>query len=479
MTPRLHRDTLERLPAGVQRPARSWGITPPGVLHLGVGNFHRAHQAIAFEDLALAGDARWGVCGVSLRRPVMRDALVAQDGLYTVLERDGRGAQARVVGSLRELLVAPESPATVRDRLASPNTRLVTLTITEKGYDQTDAGSALALLVEGLAARHAAGVGGLTLLSCDNLSRNGGLLHERLIRAASPVVRDGSLAGAPLARWIEHEVVCPDTMVDRIVPATTDADRAQAEQVLGLHDAWPVATEPFSQWVIEARFAGEAPPLDRVGAQWVDDVAAWEAMKLRLLNAAHSSLAYLGVPLGLATVDEAAADPSLRIFLARLWRQVEPTLPASVRGEVGPYTGRLLERFANPALRHALRQISADGSRKLPQRLLVSLREARRQGLPHDALLLGVAAWLHFLIGEPDPHARSATRWSVDDPLAGQLLPVARKEVCTRDRVGALLGVQAVFADDLHQDSSLLDALTRALERLRTQGARAAISSID
>lgn len=479
MTPRLHPDVLDRLPAGVKRPARRGGAVPPGVVHLGVGNFHRAHQAMAFEDLALAGDLRWGVCGVSLRRPAMRDALRAQDGLYTVLEREGRGTRARVVGSLRELLVASESSATVRDRLASPHTRLVTLTITEKGYDQTDAGSALALLVDGLAARQAAAAGGLTLMSCDNLSGNGRQLRERLIRAACAGSRGVAAGGLSLARWIEHEVVCPDTMVDRIVPATTDADREEAERLLGLHDAWPVATEPFSQWVIEARCAGEAPPLDRVGARWVDDVAVWEAMKLRLLNAAHSSLAYLGVPLGLATVDEAVADPSLRTFLERLWQQVEPTLPGQVRGEVGPYTRSLLTRFANPALRHSLLQISADGSRKLPQRLLSSLRQARRAGLPHGALLLGVAAWMHFLIGEPDPCARAASRWSVDDPLAGQLLPLAREGTGLRARVGALLGVQAVFGDDLHQDAGLRDALTQSLERLQTQGARAAISSTD
>ena len=447
---------------------------------MGVGNFHRAHQAVAFDALAHLGDARWGVCGVNLRRPAMRDALTAQGGLYTVLERDAGGTRAKVMGALRELYVAPESTASVLARLASPDTRLVTLTITEKGYDDTGAGSALALLVDGLAARQSAGAGRLTLMSCDNLAANATVLRARLLALAQA---RGEAAGArsteSLAAWIEREVVCPHTMVDRIVPATTQADRDEAAQLLGLHDAWPVATEPFSQWVIEARFAGEPPALDRVGAQWVNDVAAWESMKLRLLNAAHSSLAYLGLPMGLDTVDQAVAAPVLKGFLDQLWRQAAPTLPAAVHPEVPAYTARLLARFANSALHHALVQISADGSRKLPQRLLGTVRDARRLGLPHDALLMSLAAWMRFLAGRRDPDASPASpMWVVDDPLADRLVTIARRAHSVRESVGALLAVREVFDDDWRDDPGLVDALSRAWQALNAKGTVAALSSL-
>lgn len=478
--PRLSSARLDALDAHIERPLYDRSGEPPGVVHLGVGNFHRAHQAAAFDALARLGDARWGVCGVSVRRSAMRDALQPQDGLYTVVERDAQGSRARIIGALREVLVAPESPDAVRARLASKHTRLVTLTVTEKGYDEAGAGSALALLTDGLAARQAAGVGGLTLMSCDNLAANGAALRARLLALAS--TRESARnarRGESLASWIEREVACPHTMVDRIVPATTDADRQETARLTGVYDAWPVVTEPFSQWVIETAFRAEPPALERVGAQWVSDVSAWESMKLRLLNAAHSSLAYLGVPLGLTTVDRAVAEPALRQFLDQLWHQVMPTLPASVRVEAPTYTRQLLARFANPALGHALLQISADGSRKLPQRLLATLRDARRLGLPHDALLMGVAAWMQFLSGCPDPAvAPRAPLWTVDDPMADRLVSLARGARTAHEAVSALLAVHEVFGDDLREDAALVDALAGTLHALHGSGTVAALSSL-
>jgi fructuronate reductase len=453
---RLGDARLAGLPADVARPGYDRTRAAIGVVHLGVGNFHRAHQAVAFDDLLAAGDPRWGVCGVSLVRPAMRDALAPQDGLYALLVRDGAGTRVRVVGALRELRVAPEAPAAVVGRIASPDTRLVTLTITEKGYDDEGPGGAVALLLAGLAARRAAGRGGLSLLSCDNLSRNGARLHARLRAAAAAT-------DPALADWIEARVACPDTMVDRIVPATTDEDRVQAAERLGVADAWPVAAEPFSQWVVARRFAGEAPPLDAAGVQWVDDVAPWEAMKLRLLNAAHSSLAYLGAPAGIGTVDAAIAEPRLRAFVERLWAQAAATLPAPVRGEAPAYGARLLERFANPALRHRLLQIAADGSRKLPQRLVATLLEARRAGLPHDAPLLGLAAWARFCAGRDE----AGRALPLDDPLAARLRAAAAGDA---DAVaGAMLSITEVFGDAA-RDASLAGDLAAALRALRARG---------
>ena len=252
-------------------------------------------------------------------------------------------------------------------------------------------------------------------------------------------------------------------MVDRIVPATTDADRDEAAARLGVRDAWPVAAEPFSQWVVARRFAGEVPPLEAAGAQWVDDVAPWEAMKLRLLNAAHSSLAYLGATAGIGTVDAAIAEPRLRAFVERLWAQAAATLPAPVRGEAPAYGRRLLGRFANPALRHRLLQIAADGSRKLPQRLVATLLEARRAGLPHDAPLLGLAAWARFCAGR-DEDGRALP---LDDPLAARLRAAAAGDA---DAVaGAMLSITEVFGDAA-RDASLAGDLAAALRALRARG---------
>lgn len=464
--PRLSDAALGTLPSGVERPAYDRSRVSVGVVHLGVGNFHRAHQAVSFDDLLAAGDLRWGVCGVSLKRPAMRDALSPQDALYTLLVRDGGGTRPRVIGALRELLVAPEAPRAVVERLAAAGTRLVTLTITEKGYDEVGPDSAVALLVQGLAARRAAGAGGLSVLSCDNLSHNGARLHERLMRAAHAL--DPSLSD-----WVRRELACPDTMVDRIVPATADADRDEAGSLLGCTDAWPVAAEPFSQWVVEARFAGEVPPLASAGVQLVADVAPWEAMKLRLLNAAHSSLAYLGATAGFETVDAAIAQPRLRAFVERLWRQAGATLPEAVRPEVAGYGMRLLERFANPALRHRLLQIAMDGSNKLPQRLVATLRDARRAGLPHDAPLWAIAAWMRFAAGTDE---RGGTL-PLDDPLAARLRPIAAGTGDATDTVRALLGVREVFGEDLAGDEALVAALATALATLRARGSLGAFAA--
>ena len=467
MVPRLSEATLGRLPADVARPARDRAAAAIGVVHLGVGNFHRAHQAVAFDDLLEGGDPRWGVCGVSLRRPAMRDALASQDGLYTLLERDGAGTRVRVLGALREMLVAPEAPQRVTRRLADPGTRLVTLTITEKGYDETGPGSAIAVLLAGLAARRAAGAGGLTLLSCDNLSRNGARLHARLHASAAAL-------DPALADWIGRRIACPDGMVDRIVPATTAAEVAEAAARLGVHDAWPVAAEPFTQWVIERRFDGEAPALERVGVQLVDDVAPWEAMKLRLLNAAHSALAYLGAPAGLATVDAAIAEPRLRAFVDRLWAQAATTLPASVRPEAPAYARRLMARFANPALHHRLLQIAADGSRKLPQRLVATLCEARRAGLPHDALLCAIAAWIRYCAGRDE----AGGELPLDDPLAARLRAIATAPGDALGVVRAMLALDEVFGEARVAIATGLDRdLAAALRALRERGSLGALAA--
>ena len=379
---------LGRLPAG-QRPKYDLDATRVGIVHLGVGNFHRAHQAVYVDDALSAGESGWAVCGINLRSRDIVDRLRAQHGLYTLLVRE-QAACARVIGALRETIAYPGEPQRAAARLADPAVRIVTLTITEKGYALSQGGSgnqgesaaaspAIALLADGLARRIEAGATGLTLLSCDNLSRNGEALRKALRQEAA---RRGDRA---LLRFIEESTSCPNTMVDRIVPATSAADRDQALTLTGFRDACPVATEPFTQWVIEDRFVTGRPDWARDGVQFVPDVAPFEAMKLRLLNAAHSALAYLGALAGFTTVDKAIAEPRLRAFVERMWREdLVPTLPEAVRPASAGYREALLARFANPSLGHRLGQIAMDGSQKVPVRWLAAARarRARSSGAP-------------------------------------------------------------------------------------------------
>jgi fructuronate reductase len=461
-TGRLSIAALAGLPADVERPRYPLDRVRLGVVHLGVGNFHRAHQAVAFDRLLEAGDLRWGICGVGLRRDAMSAALGPQDGLYSVIERDASGQRVAVVGALRRLLGPADGLAAAVARIASPEVAIVTVTVTEKGYDDAGPGSAAGVLAAGLAARRAAGAGGLTAISCDNLQHNGRRLRERVLAEAAP-------GGDALLAWLEREVAFPDGMVDRIVPATTAQDRADAAARLGCEDAWPVPAEPFSQWVLEDRFAGPRPALDSAGVQFVADVAPWEAMKLRLLNAAHSALAWLGAPAGLATVDLAIAEPRLLAAVERLWSQAAPTLPDAVQAKAPDYTRALLERFRNPTIGHRLVQIAMDGSRKLPPRLLATLADCRRLGLPHDALLDVVAAWMHWVGGRDDDGAPHR----VDDPLASRLAQAAAQDPV--DAVRALLRIEAVFDDALALDPVLERALVQRLTGFREKGTLAAL----
>jgi fructuronate reductase len=339
---------------------------PVGIVHLGVGAFHRAHQAAYTQD---AGG--WGICGVAPRRRDAVEQLAPQDGLFTLLERHPDEDRARVIGCLREVLHAPSQPDEVIARIADPAVHVVTLTITEAGYP----GPAIDLLARALDAREAP----LTVLSCDNLPRNGevlaGLLGER-----------------------DH-VTFPCSVVDRITPATTGDDRATAHRLTGREDHATVVTEPFRQWVIEDRFAGPRPAWERAGTQIVADSAPYEQLKLRVLNGSHSALAYLGLLRGARTVDEAVRDEKVAEAVTRLIDEdVAPTLPPGL--DLPAYRAALDERFANPRMAHRLEQIATDGAQKLPARLLPVARERRAQGAEPRWVALVVAAFaLHVQAG--------------------------------------------------------------------------------
>jgi mannitol-1-phosphate/altronate dehydrogenase len=287
----------------------------PGVVHISVGSFHRAHQAVYLDDLARLGHRGWGVLGVSLHRPHVQRSLAAQDGLYTVVARGADGDRARVVGAIRGCLFAPGDREAVLRALADPRTRMVTLTITADGYADAGPTSATALLVAGLARRRRRGVAPFTVLSCDNVPDNGALTRGAVLAAAEP--RDPSLAA-----WIEAEAAFPSSMVDRITPRATDATRALVADRYGVVDACPVVTEPFRQWVIEDRFSAGRPPLEEVGAQLVDDVRPHALIKTRMLNAAHCAIGHLGGLAGHATTAEAMDDPALGAYVRALLAEV-------------------------------------------------------------------------------------------------------------------------------------------------------------
>jgi len=468
---RLSDGTLAALPAGVAVPAYDRASTSIGIVHFGPGAFHRAHQAVYIDDL-LAGDPDWAICAVSLHSAGVRDALRPQDGLYT-LALLGERERLRVVGSIREVLCAPQEREAVLARLADPGVRLVTLTITEKGYclsaDGVDLahpdiaadlasprtpGSAIGWLVEGLRLRRGRGVAPYTVLSCDNLADNGGRLRRAVLQYARQL--DEGLAG-----WIEAEVAFPRSMVDSITPASDDALRERVSARLGLDDAWPVQREPYTQWVVEDDFRNGRPPLERAGVVLSADIAGYDRAKLRLLNAPHSALAYLGSLLELDTVAEAMREPCLAAFVERLMREdIVPSLPALDGFDPEAYVEAILARFRNPAIRHLLAQIAWDGSQKLPVRLLGTIAEALEADRPIARLCVPVAGWMCFV-------RRQATRGiALVDPLAEALARIGR--TCTGDPVrdvDAFLRLDSVFGA-LSGDPRFVHALRAAYARL-------------
>ena len=415
---RLSPDTLDRLPASVARPAYDRAAQRRGIVHLGLGAFTRGHQAVYTDAAMAAGDRDWAITGVSLRSGEVGAALSPQAGLYSVAQRDAAGERIQVIGSVHDVLVAPDTPGQLTAALASPDTRIVTITVTEKGYHlrqdgtldgaQTEAAGDTIYhhLARGFAARRAAGLPGLTLLSCDNLSGNGRLLAAALagwIDRSDPALR----------RWFETQCTCPGSMVDRIVPAMTDGGLGEIAATLGMEDRAAVVTEPFHQWVIEDRFAGPRPRWEVAGARLVGDVAPFETAKLRLLNGAHSALAYLGLAAGCTYVHEAIAAPQVRAVVEQLMRHdAAATIDAAPDQNLAAYVDALLARFANPALSHRLSQIATDGSQKIGPRWLEPLAINRGRGQRSPSTLRAIAAWLIFVRG--DGHR-------VDDPLAADL----------------------------------------------------------
>jgi fructuronate reductase len=480
---RLDLACLDRLPAGIARPAYAPAGVGVGIVHLGIGAFHRAHQAIYTDEaLARAGGA-WGICGVSLRSPDVRDRLAPQQGLFTAIEKSPDGVRRRIVGSVREVLFHRDEPESVLQRLAAHETRIVSLTVTEKGYchepatGRLDAGhpdivhdlahpgaprSVPGLLVAALGMRRRTHGAPLTVVCCDNLPQNGAMVCGLVVALAN--MRD-----PPLADWISGQIAFPSTMVDRIVPATTAEDIAQNDAALGVADAAPVVHEPFVQWVIEDRFASARPAWDAAGATLVHEVEPYESMKLRLLNASHSAFAYLGYLAGHAFIYQVAAEPAFVAWMRRFMAdEVTPALATPPGIDLAAYRDALVRRFANPALPHRTQQIAMDGSQKLPQRILATIRDNLAANRSVELATLAVAGWMRYVYGE-DEEGRPI---DVSDPLAPQFAALAaRHRGDPAAFAQALLGIRAIFDEDLHNEPRFAAPVTRWLARLFAQGA--------
>ncbi|MCQ8781531.1 mannitol dehydrogenase family protein [Mangrovibrevibacter kandeliae] len=485
---RLGRAGLDDLPASVARPGYDPAAHAAGIVHLGCGAFHRAHQAV-YTDAALArsgGD--WRITAVSLRSTEIADALNPQDGLYTLVEAGPEGQRARVIGSIARVLAGSREPQAILDALAAAATRIVTITVTEKAYgidrragevdpshpsvaadlaDPRAPTGVLGLLVEGLRRRFEAGLRPFTVLCCDNLPHNGALVRMGVVGLARRI-------DPALAERIEREVAFPSSMVDRITPAPNDATLGAAERLTGRTDRAAVETEPFSQWVIEDRFPTGRPDWEAGGALFVEDVAPFEAMKLRMLNGAHSMLAYAGFLAGHVHVRDVMADPALAGLVRRHLSAAAATLGTLGGIDLAAYAEALLQRFSNPAIAHATYQIAMDGTEKLPQRIVAPAVDALRAGQSLRPFAFAVAAWMRYCVGRTE----SGERYDLRDPRKALIEMAVRSG--PRDAAALTVGLLALpglFPVELLGASRFVGDVETILAGFLRDGAAATIAA--
>jgi mannitol 2-dehydrogenase len=480
---------MPALTGQVPRPAYDRAATTIGVVHIGVGSFHRAHQAAYHDRLMNDGKALdWAICGVGLlpgdRR--MKEALAAQDHLYTLVLKHSDGTyEPRVIGSIVDYLFAPDDPEAVISRMAAETTRIVSLTITEGGYNvhavtgEFDAGepavqrdlradapprTAFGLLVEALRRRRERGIPPFTVMSCDNLQGSGEV-------ARSAFASFARLRDAELGDWVEREVSFPNSMVDRITPQTADADRAEIRERFGVDDRWPVVCEPFAQWVLEDSFSLGRPPYEAVGVQVVDDVEPYELMKQRLLNGSHQALAYFAFLCGYRLVHEAAQDPMLRrLLLDYMEHEAMPTLPPVPGIDLDDYRRTLIERFSNPQVRDTVARLAAESSDRIPKWIVPVIRSQLETGGEIHRSAAIVASWARYAEGTDEQGAPI----EIVDRLAATLTPLARRQ---RDEPDAFIANAALFGD-LVEHERFASAYRWALASLHARGARATLEAL-
>jgi mannitol-1-phosphate/altronate dehydrogenase len=474
------------LPAHVQQPSYDRTQLRSRIVHFGFGAFHRAHQALLTNRVLNAKGGDWGICEISLfSGDVLMSQLRAQDHLFTVLEKGAEGNQPIIIGAVNECLNAKlDSLAAIIEKFCEPQVAIVSLTITEKGYcidpatgkldmqnariihdleNPAEPHSAPGILVEALHRRRERGLPAFTVLSCDNIPDNGHVVKNAVLGMAQK-------RSPELAAWIDEQVSFPGTMVDRIVPAATDASLAEITQALGVADPCAISCEPFIQWVVEDNFVAGRPEWEVAGVQMVHDVLPWEQMKLRMLNGSHSFLAYLGYLAGYAHINECMEDASFRAAARRLMLDEQAPTLRITDVDLTAYADSLIDRFANPALQHRTWQIAMDGSQKLPQRMLEGIRVHLERGSAWPLLALGVAGWIRYVSGTDE----RGNAIDVRDPLSDKIR-TAVEASSDADRVNALVALSEVFGDALAQNAVFVEAVNQAYQRIVRHGARQAV----
>ncbi|HBM9794104.1 TPA: fructuronate reductase [Escherichia albertii] len=476
----------------VARPSWDHSRLESRIVHLGCGAFHRAHQALYTHHLLESTDSDWGICEVNLmpgNDHVLIENLKKQQLLYTVAEKGAESTELKIIGSMKEAL-HPEIDGCegILNAMARPQTAIVSLTVTEKGYcadaasgqldlnnplikhdleNPTTPKSAIGYIVEALRLRREKGLKAFTVMSCDNVRENGHVAKVAVLGLAQ--ARDPQLAA-----WIEENVTFPCTMVDRIVPAATPETLQEIADQLGVYDPCAIACEPFRQWVIEDNFVNGRPDWDKVGAQFVADVVPFEMMKLRMLNGSHSFLAYLGYLGGYETIADTMTNEDYRkAAFALMMQEQAPTLSMPEGTDLNAYATLLIERFSNPSLRHRTWQIAMDGSQKLPQRLLDPVRLHLKNGGSWRHLALGVAGWMRYTQGVDE----QGNAIDVVDPMLAEFQKI-NAQYQGAERVKALLGLSGIFADDLPQNADFVGAVTTAYQQLCERGARASVAAL-
>jgi len=473
----------------VARPSYDRHDVTTGVVHFGVGGFHRAHQALFHDRLMNEGEALdWGICGVGVMPADerMRDVMRDQDGLYTLIEKHADGSlDARVIGSITEYLFAPDDPEVVIEKLADPATRIVSLTVTEGGYNLDDATgefveddpevahdleegatpkTVFGLVTEALRRRREREISPFTVMSCDNLQGNGTLARTAFTAFAR--LRDPELGD-----WIEREVRFPNGMVDRITPATTDEDIEEVNQRFDVDDRWPVVCEPFIQWVLEDAFSVGRPPYEDAGVQVVDDVEPYELMKLRLLNASHQAIAYFGYLCGYRLVHDAAQDPLFQDLLARYMDdEATPTLAPVPGVDLDEYKRTLIERFSNPGVRDTIPRLCAESSDRIPKWLLPVVRAQLESGGEITRSAAIVASWARYAEGVDE----EGEPIEIVDRRADRLTEIAQRQ---REDPDAFIANRDLFGD-LADDERFAEAYRTALRSLHERGARATLEAL-
>ncbi|KAM0229476.1 hypothetical protein ACHAP5_011646 [Fusarium lateritium] len=470
----------------VQVPSYDRKSIKEGIVHVGVGGFHRAHLAVYIDQLLEKhGERDWAICGIGLRPndAAMRDVLNDQDHLYTVIERSAQGSVAKVVGSINSFIFAPDDRESVIAKMAHPDTHIVSLTITESGYyynenthqlvdthpdiqhdikeeNENAPISTFGFLYAALARRHANGLKPFTVLSCDNMQKNGTITRNMLVSFAK-------LRNPEIATWISEKGAFPNAMVDRITPSTSQNDIKSLAENFGIEDAWPVVTEPFMQWVVEDKFADGRPPFEKVGVQVVHDVhdvEQFEKHKLRLLNASHSAMAYPGQLAGFKYVHEVMEHPIYRKFVWQMMQQeVKPLLPDIPGVDIDKYCNTLMERFSNPTIMDQIPRVALNASGKIPQFIMPSIAENIWCTGPFRRLCFVAAGWFIYINGVDD----KGNKFEVDDPMREKLQALA-KEGGKDPR--SILSVKELFGDDLRSDQRFLDEVTKAMELITKDG---------